>query len=111
MEGPSTKSIDEIDWNTILQVPDSVRETSIVNSQSLGHFLATLSKIQESCGKSSKLDVSYFHKILSFCLNLLELEIKEDPLTGPISDLSCALYPMKLIYNLRPREEADLKEK
>jgi hypothetical protein len=105
---------DEKDLSTLLELlhlPESIKETNTVKSSGLAFLLTSLSKIDEIARKSPKVVFTNFHKILSYCLNFLELGVPNSSSCGSPPDPSSALTPLSLTFNLRPREETELKEK
>ena len=110
--GGDEKPETEIDLNPILSLPVSVIQAGIVDQNNYISVLEVITRVETTVEFHKKIVSPNFHKFLSFCLNLLELEVQSDQQIRPLcSDPASRLNPIKLAIRLKPRESIELKRR
>ncbi len=112
--GGDESSEPDIDLTTLTTIPEEVVQAGIVDQNNFHIILHTIAKIELTVDAHRTLINPNFHKFLSFCLNLLELQVQSSPggvksMNLPHSDPASSLSPVQLAIKLRPRESIELK--
>lgn len=110
---PQGESSDaDVDINSIIQVPYGCMMTGVIDSLNLHQIYETIRKVENIVEQHPKLVAQNFHKLLSLCMNFLELEPKlvEGAPSSP-SDPNGALNPIRFQLQLGSFEVICLKRK
>ena len=114
--GGDVPSEPDIDLTTLIVIPEEVVRAGIVDQNNFHVILHAVAKIELTVDAHRSLVNPNVHKFLSFCLNLLELEVQSSPggvksMSQPHSDPASSLNPINLLIKLRPRESIELKSR
>jgi hypothetical protein len=106
----------DIDLTSLITIPEEVVRAGIVDQNNFHVILHAIAKIELTVDAHRSLVNPNFHKFLSFCLNLLELQVQSSPggvksMSLPHSDPASSLSPVHLAIKLRPRESIELKSR
>ena len=92
--------------------PETEIQAGIVDQNNYISVLEVITRVETTVEFHKKIVSPNFHKFLSFCLNLLELEVQSDQQIRPLcSDPASRLNPIKLAIRLKPRESIELKRR